>query len=139
MAQNSSTDGSQAGRERLVAGFLVAVMVVGAAGVWIGVPLLSMWLAGELTESFGAHAPLALALILPGVILGCLALAWVNNVYLRVTGDRERVPDNLWRLQRSGPLDSILFVCFVIAVIALLVWFFAFAENPGRGVFGPGG
>ena len=122
-------------RERAVAGFLLAVLVIGAAAVWVGIPIGCMWLAGELTDDFGTHMPLALALILPGVTLGSLALAWVNGLYLRVTERREAVPRNLWRLHRRGPLEPILFVCFLLALAALFVWFFLFAENPPRGVF----
>ena len=63
----------------------------------------------------------------------------VDRLYLRVTGayepaeseyeDDEEEP----RIPR-GPLEPMLVLSFVIAVIALVVWFFFFAENPPRQV-----
>jgi hypothetical protein len=138
MAAAGRQPAHRARHERLLAALLIATMVLGAAVVWIGVPIGGMWLAGELTDQFGLHLPLAMALILPGVTIGSLGLAWVNAVYLKVTGSRERTSGNLWRLRRHGPLEPILFVCFLVGLVALFVWFFLFAENPPRGVFGPG-
>ena len=30
----------------------------------------------------------------------------------------------------GGPLEPLLVICFAIALVALVVWFFFFAENP---------
>ena len=115
------------------AALLVAAMIVGSALVWIGIPLGCMWLAGQLTDNFGAHMPMALAMILPAVLVGTLGLGWLNNLYLRVTGD-EGEGSRSWRVRRRGPLEPILIGCFVLGLVALLAWFFFFAENPPRDV-----
>lgn len=122
-------------RSRLAAGFLIVLLIAGTALVWIGLPIGGMWLAGTLTDNFGNHLPMAMALIVPSVIIGTIGLVWINSLYLRITKEREPAPDYLWKLQRSGPLQPILAVTFVVGLVALTVWFFFFAENPPRGVF----
>ncbi len=110
------------------------VLLVGCGVLWVGVPVGSFWLAGQLTTSFAYHAPLALVLLISGMIAVSLALAWINDLWLRITGGQvvsvRGVP-----VQRKGPLEVLLPVCGVLAVIALFVWFFLYAENPGNEVF----
>lgn len=117
-------------RERAASAFLVVLMVAGSGLMWVGVPLAGMWLAGELSDSFGFHMPLALALVIPGMFVVAMILAWINDLYLRVNGAPSSADRARYRHSRHGPLEPILAVCFVIAVTALIVWFVLFAENP---------
>lgn len=118
---------------RFGAVLIVVLLTAGCAALWIGVPAGAMWLAGELTDSFGWHMPLALAMIVPGMLLLAALLAWLNDLYLRVTGGRHvgspEVP-----IRRRGPLETLLVVTLLLALTALTVWFFVFARNPGPGV-----
>ena len=99
--------------------------------LWVGVPIGGVWLAGQLTTSAGYHFPIALLLIVPGMFLVAVALAWVNDLWLRVTGGEIVYVRDL-PVRRRGPLEVILPICGVIAVIALVVWFILFAENPSE-------
>lgn len=124
---------SVAPRERLIGAFLLLLMVLGSVVLWVGVPAAGLWLASKVSDSFALHMPIALALIVPGLFLGAAALAWINELYLRVVAAGEASPSG-WRVRRGGPLEAILAVTFVVAVIALVVWFFVLAENPSTQV-----
>lgn len=114
---------------RVAAGFALVVLVIGSLMLWIGVPVGAFWLAGQLTTSSGYHAPLALILIVIGVVAGAVALAWVNDIWLRITGG-EMVEVRGVPVRRRGPLEFLLPACGVLALIALVIWFFVAAENP---------
>ena len=116
---------------RVGAGFALLVLVAGTLVMWIGVPIGSFWLAGQLTTSIGYHAPLALVLIIIGMFVAALALAWVNDLWLRITGG-EMVKVSGVPVRRSGPLEFLLPACGVLALIALVIWFFFAAENPSE-------
>ena len=61
-------------------------------------------------------------------------LFWLNGLYLRVTGVLARLAadedETGWQPRVRGPLEPMLMASFLIALTALLVWFFVFAENP---------
>ena len=59
------------------------------------------------------------------------ALFWVNGLYMRVTGVLKPEGDEesqRWHVR--GPLELFLYMGMVVALVALFVWFFFFAENP---------
>ena len=121
-------------RDRIAATFVLAIMALGCMGLFLGVPLAVLWGLSKLTDSFAAHfvggllgIPLAIALLSP-------VLFWLNGLYLRITtthADEEEwdnLDDPLLRVR--GPLEPMLVVAFALALVALIVWFFFFAENP---------
>jgi hypothetical protein len=114
---------------RLAAALVLVVLAAGCVVLWVGVPIGGVWLAGQLTASSGYHLPLALLLIVPAMFLVAVALAWVNSLWLRITGGEvvlvRQVP-----VRRRGPLEVMLPVCGILAAIALVIWFLLFAENP---------
>ena len=123
-------------RERLAGAFVLTVMVLACVTFWIGVPLATLWALSKATDDAAVHfvggligVPVAMALFSP-------VLFWLNGLYLRVTGIVERLEADEeeagWQRRLRGPLEPLLFVSFVIAVVALTVWFFVFAENPPR-------
>jgi hypothetical protein len=122
--------------DRLAAAFLLALMAAGSLVLWIGVPAGCLWAAAKLTESLPGHFLIALPMTLAAMIVWGTFLFWLNALYLRVTGlwtepdDPEEPPRRL-----RGPLEPLLVGSLVIAIIAFLVWFFAFAENPSPLVF----
>jgi hypothetical protein len=130
------SDRDVSARERLAGAFVLAVMAVACVIFWIGIPLGFLWTLGELTDSFPTHfvggllgVPLAMALFAP-------VLFWLNGLYLRVSGVLARLAaeqeETGWHRRVRGPLEPMLGVSFVIAVIALCIWFFVFAEDPPR-------
>jgi hypothetical protein len=121
-------------RGRAAAGFLLLLLVIGSLALWIGIPVATLWVLSKLTESSTYHfvfgligVPLAMALFAPFLI-------WVNALYLRVTGEYTSEEDEDPPRRLHGPLEPILIACFVVALVALFVWFFAVAENPPRQV-----
>ena len=126
--------GSRSGR-LAAAWFVLVVLTLGSFALWIGVPAGSLWVASHLTESSGLHLPIALAVMIPGMFAAGLLLSWLNLLYLRITGG-EIVGAGAYRARRKGPLEPLMVASFVLAIICLFVWFFFFAENPNRAMFG---
>ena len=119
-------------RDRFAAGFLLCVLAVGCVALFVGVPIGVLWGLAQITDSFIAHfvlgllgIPLVIAALAPGLV-------WVNALYLRVTAPP---PDADWEDDEftdrpGGPLEPMLVVAFVLAILALCAWFFFLAENP---------
>jgi hypothetical protein len=61
-------------------------------------------------------------------------LFWLNGLYLRVTGILARLEadeeETGWHRRVRGPLEPLMAISFVIAAVALTIWFFFVAENP---------
>ena len=127
------------GRRRVAGFFVLCVLLVACVVFWNGVPLAFLWALGKATDSETTHfvvgllgAPLAMAVFSP-------VLFWLNNLYLRVPGVFDRLEEDEeeagWQRRVRGPLEPILMVALAIAIVALFVWFFGFAENPPRQVW----
>lgn len=132
MGQAESIERKRSSRAAQVFCFLL--LVCGCLVLWIGVPVGAMWLAGRLTDSFGAHMPIALALTIAGMLVVGIALAWLNDLYLRVSGG-EIVISHARPVRRRGPLEPMLAVCFAAAALAFAFWFLVLAENPSLNVW----
>ncbi len=126
--------------DRLAAGFLIALMVVGSFALWIAVPAGCLYLVSKVAANSAEALLAGLPTTIAAMILTALFLSWLNTLYLRVTGviafyeaeEREYGPGAAPRFLR-GPLEPILVSSLLIALVALGVWFFAFAHNPGPG------
>lgn len=122
--------------ERLAGAFVLAVMALACAIFWIGIPAGLLWGLGELTDSSTTHFVGAILGIPMAMIVFAPVLFWLNNLYLRVTGVVRRLEEDElesgWQRRVRGPLEPMLVVCFVLAGVAFLVWFFVLAENPGH-------
>ena len=126
------------GRRRVAGFFVLAVLLIACVVFWVGVPLAFLWGLGHATDSGTTHfvvgllgAPLAMAAFSP-------VLFWLNNLHLRVTGVLARAEADEeeagWQRRVRGPLEPILMAALAIAIVALCIWFFGFAENPSRQV-----
>jgi hypothetical protein len=64
-----------------------------------------------------------------------LLLLWLNGLYLWVTG-YSASPDDPGEPPRRlrGPVEPFLVSSLYLAVVAFLIWLFAFATNPGPGI-----
>jgi hypothetical protein len=132
-ADATAIDPPRRGRDRLAAGFLLVVLGIGTLVLCIGIPVGCLWLASKVTDSIVTHYLVALPLTL--VCMGVFAalLYRVDRLYLRVTGvhapldhdDSEEEPGI-----PHGPFEPMIIVSLVIALVALVVWFLFFAENP---------
>ena len=125
--------------DRIAAGFLLLLLGVGCVLLWIGIPIGCLWAASQVAGSSAQHFLIALPLTIVAVILFARALFFVNRLYLRVMfARRPLAEDELDEEDQPrwarGPLEPLLVATLVLALLALFVWFFAFAEDPSRQV-----
>jgi hypothetical protein len=126
----------------LAAAGLVIAIALGSLTVWTGVPLGGLWLASQLSDSLIALpvAPaLAVAVGIPaGMVLGVRALASLERIRLRLTARTPRagvVPG--WRRSisdssapaQAGLLEKLMVANVLMAVGAVVIWFFTLAGS----------
>jgi hypothetical protein len=132
---------------RVKRGVLVCLMSIATINVWTGSPLLALWVGSRVQ---GSGSPSMGAFAVVGLTLGAVSLALVRvlarleAVYDRITG-RERMvrrhvpwlrsmrgerPHEDRQARQLSPLDVILIVTVVVAVVTFEIWFFFFSGSP---------
>ncbi len=107
---------------------VVLIMVLGSFGLWIGTPLLWLWIGSQVqgaTQSLGS----ALAVALIGAVLSVVVLAYV----LAKLSDVYRANRAARGLDDTGHvvLEGVLVVSAGVTVAAFVVWFFLLSgANP---------
>jgi hypothetical protein len=122
---------------------LVALMAVGSVVMWIGVPLGLVYAASKIADSsqpsLGPYLLVLLGLPLGMALVG-KALGTLDRAHQQMTGIGD---DGIRRAaswnrsmrgertstRRSGVLDRVMIVSVGVALLALAVWFFAFAGS----------
>ena len=121
-------------RERAAGAFVLVVLALASLVFWIGIPIGGLWALSKATDSFAGHFVLGLIGVPVAMALFSIVLFWLNGLYLRVTGVIARLEaeeeETGWQRRIRGPLEPMLLFSFVIALVALTIWFFFFAENP---------
>ncbi len=126
------------------AGLAVAI-VVGCAFLWIGIPVLGFWLAGELTTTSQGY----LFFVLPAIPAAMIGFGWLlyrlNAVYEGLVGIEagEARSRAAWLGSLSGEreqarrarsrrtlIDVAMTVSAVTAMVLLVGWFFLLANSP---------
>ena len=105
---------------------MLAMMFAGALVLWIGVPLLWLFIGSKVqasTNSVGAALGLMLFGSIATILLLMPLLARLNEAYEHVR--EARGLDNYGQ----APLEAVLVVSAVVALAALVVWFFLFQES----------
>jgi len=123
---------------------LVAAMVVGSFMLWLGFPIGWLWVGSQFSDA-GQPSLLPYVIVLVGFIVSVVIdyklLVRLNDLHSRVMESSEPVHVRVaWlrsmRDARGRPvslsvLDVVMIVTVAIAVLAFVVWFFAFAHaNP---------
>jgi hypothetical protein len=107
---------------------VVMIMFFGSFGLWIGTPLLWLWVGSQVqgaTQSLGAAFAAAFAGAVVTVICLASVLAKLSDVY---RGNR-----NARGLNDTGHvvLEAVLVVSAGLTVVAFLIWFFLLSgANP---------
>jgi hypothetical protein len=122
-------------------GVLAVVIVVGSVVLWIGIPVLGLWLAGELTTDAQGF----LFATLGGIPLTMVAFGWllyrVNDMYERgrlqqggpahsawlVSSSEERAQSRRARAPRRL-IDVAMTVSVSTALVLMVIWFFFFSK-----------
>jgi hypothetical protein len=121
---------------------LVLAMLVAAVFLWVGTPLIWLYIASQLVDSsqpsMGPYM-VVVAGVAATVVLDALLIARLNRSYQRVTGSDGEVRVQLpWhksmRGERKQPrgmsvLDAILVTSVGLAGLTFAVWFFGFAGS----------
>jgi hypothetical protein len=121
---------------------LIALMILSALMLWLGNPVIWLWIGSQATSSqqagMGPYMLVAVG-ILASTIAVAILIARLNRLYERVSGEtttvRVRLPwlrslrDERARAPRITVLDLIL-VCTAVAGIAVFAaWFLFFAGS----------
>ncbi len=111
----------QAGGSALI---VLAMMLLGGLALWIGVPLLWLYLGSQIqsaTDSLGLAMLAVIVGVLVSIVVVVMALAWLNERHGRLREARG--------LDDHGnvALEAILAISAAIAVAAFGAWFLLFS------------
>lgn len=126
------------------AGFVVAVMVLGAFSMWTVIPFGWIWVGSKLSSTQQpSGGPYMVVFV--GIVCSIIAMAWLlsrlNRVYMRITGSH-RLPSRYlpaWRKslsdERESPhgmsvLEGVILISVLLAALAMAAWFFVIAGSP---------
>jgi hypothetical protein len=136
---------------------LIALMLIGSLALWLGDPVLWLWITSRLQSTQASMGPYALMLL--GITLTAVAigkgLSRLNRLYAKVTGTAPTVKIVVpWRRSMRdarhggssdedarvpvGLLEVVMVVAVLIAVCALALWFLVVHPAPPL-PGGPGG
>jgi hypothetical protein len=115
--------------DRGLAALVLIVMALGALALWIGVPVAILWGLGQLITDRTEHLILGLLAVPLGMALFGIVLAILNTAYLRLSGaNTSDLDEDEWAPRLRGPLDRMIGVSAVIALLVFLAWMF-FGDN----------
>ena len=107
-------------------------MALGCVVLWAGIPVGWLWLAAAISHKATTIFLIALFGVPVTMIAWSLALARVNDLYLRLRG-----------AQKPKLFQALIVGSVLLAILAFLVWYFAFSGQPSATPFpdefsGPG-
>lgn len=128
---------------RSLAAVLVVVMVVGGFTLWLGIPLLWLWVASQMTTgtspTLGPYVLVAFAIPISMVVVAKL-LRYVDHWHARLVHRDNYVRVQMpWMKSMRGEretkrqttvLDLVMLSTAVCAVVAMGIWFLLAAGNP---------
>jgi len=126
------------------AGFVLAVMVLGAVSMWTVIPFGWLWIGSRLSHT---QAPSGgpYMIVFFGIVCSIIAMAWVlsrlNQLYVRITGSaqlpqrylpawRKSLSDERELPQGMSVLEAVILSSVLLAALAMVVWFFVAAGSP---------
>ena len=109
---------------RLRPGLLLALMLAASIALWVGLPLLWLFVAGRVegaTGSLGVAVLVAFAGLVASVVPALRLLSRLAHLHAEARAARG-LEDYGW-----APLEGVLVVSTVVALVAFGVWFFVFS------------
>ena len=103
---------------------VVMIMFIGSLGLWIGTPLLWLWIGSEIqgaTSSLGTAIGASFIGVVITIALVAQLLGKLSDVY--------RANQRARGIRDPGPvvLEGVLVVSAAITLVGFLIWFFFFA------------
>jgi hypothetical protein len=101
--------------------FLLLLMFVGSLGLWVGAPVLWLWIGGRVqgaTNSLGAAIAVILVGFVATVMLTIPVLGWLSRRHAEARAARGL--EDLGRVV----LEGVMVVSAVIAAVVFAIWFF---------------
>jgi hypothetical protein len=136
-------EGERRPEVRLITAVLAVAIVVGSGVLWIGIPVLGLWLAGRFTTTAEGF----LFATLGGIPLAMIAFGWVlyrvNALYLRNRGpdDQAEHRHSAWLVSYSEErgrsrrarvprrlIDVAMTVSISVALVLMVIWFFFLSQ-----------
>lgn len=99
---------------------LLVVIGIGCGVLVIGTPAGVLWATSKLTDKAATHFGLAFVCMPPAILLVALPLAYLNRLYVEITGTG--APPGTRAQRVRGPLEPMLVIVGVLVVIALFLW-----------------
>ena len=127
------------------AGFVVAIMVLGAFSMWTVIPFGWIWIGSKLSHTQQpSGGPYMVVFV--GIVCSIVAMAWVlsrlNRLYARITGSTKVASTRYlpaWKKslsdERESPhgmsvLEGVILASVLLAGLAMAIWFFVAAGSP---------
>jgi len=127
------------------AGFVVAIMVLGAFSMWTVIPFGWIWIGSRLSHTQQpSGGPYMVVFV--GIVCSIIAMAWVlsrlNRLYGRITGSTKLSSTRYlpaWKKslsdERESPhgmsvLEGVILASVLLAGLAMAIWFFIAAGSP---------
>ena len=127
---------------------LQAAMALSAINIWTGAPLLALWVGSRVVESASQVTMTAVFVVVVVLFSACLgliyALSWASATYDAISGRDRTVKRHVpwlrsmrdervaWERERAEitPLERILVIAVVLAILAFEIWFFVASPSP---------
>ena len=130
-----------AGRS-VAGGIVIFAMTVAALSLWTIIPLAWVYIASQIADSqFPSGGPYMIAFI--GIVVSILIVAWLlsrlNSLYIRITGTNTMAPMRPAWLKSmrdeevhrgTTVMEAVIVGSVMLAVLALVTWFFLLAGSP---------
>jgi hypothetical protein len=108
---------------RTAEALLLLLMVLGSLALWTVVPAATLWAVGLIVDNPAEHLISGLMAVPISMMIFGLCLAWLNTLYLRLAARIPNAAEELgWRPRLGGPLDTILTLSAVVAMLGFVVW-----------------
>jgi heme/copper-type cytochrome/quinol oxidase subunit 2 len=104
---------------------LIALMLLGCLFIWVGAPLLWLWIGSQVEASASVGTALMVAMLgaIATILLVAPLLVWLNRKHVELREARHQP------IARTSALEVMLVVSAAIAVVGFSIWFFGFSGS----------